>query len=298
MPDAVLTVTDLVKDYGRVRAVRGIGFGVGPGEVVGFLGPNGAGKSTTIRCILDLIRPTSGRIQVFGLDPATDGVAVRRRLAYVPGELRLPDRMSGAQIVRSFVPLRGPADPARLDMLAGRLALDLSRPARQLSSGNRRKLALLLAFLWPVDLLVLDEPTSGLDPLMQQEFLELVREARAAGSSVFLSSHVLSEVQRIADRVIVLRNGRIVASGSVADLRRSASRRVVAWFGDEVPAAELLALEGIRDATVQGQVFRALVGGRLEPLLAILARHRIEDLAIEEPNLEDTFLELYGEAEP
>ncbi|HEY3523472.1 MAG TPA: ABC transporter ATP-binding protein [Candidatus Limnocylindrales bacterium] len=293
--DAVLRVEGLIKDYGRVHAVRGIDITVGPGEVVGFLGPNGAGKSTTIRCVLDLLRPSAGRIEVFGLDPRRDGVATRRRLAYVPGELRLPDRLSGRGLVASLTAFRGPFDRARLDALAGRLALDLSRPTRQLSSGNRRKLALLLAFLWPVELLVLDEPTSGLDPLMQQEFLALVREARDAGASVFLSSHVLSEVQRAADRVIVLRDGRVVASGTVAELRGRATRRVDVSFVSDVPETELLALDGMRDGRVVGRHFTAVVSGSLQPLIDVLARHPVEDLLVEEPDLEETFLELYEE---
>jgi ABC-2 type transport system ATP-binding protein len=292
----VLAVHGLVKDYGAVHAVRGIDLTVGRGEVVGFLGPNGAGKSTTIRCVLDLLRPTAGRIELFGLDPARHGVATRRRLAYVPGELRLPERISGSGLVASLAALRGPYDPARLSTLADRLVLDLDRPTRQLSSGNRRKLALLLAFLWPVELLVLDEPTSGLDPLMQQEFLALVSEARSSGASVFLSSHVLGEVQRAADRVVVLRAGRVVAAGTVAELRGRATRRVDVSFEGEVPAAELLALAGVRDPRVDGQRFTGVVSGSLQPLVAVLARHPIADLLVEEPDLEETFLELYEDA--
>ncbi len=289
----VLLVEGLVKDYGRVHAVRGIDLTVGRGEVVGFLGPNGAGKSTTIRCVLDLLRPTAGRVALFGLDPRRHGVVTRRRLAYVPGELRLPDRLSGRGLVTSLSAYRGPFDQRRLADLAERLALDLSRPTRQLSSGNRRKLALLVAFLWPVELLVLDEPSSGLDPLMQQEFLALVREARDGGASVFLSSHVLSEVQRAADRVIVLREGRVVAAGTVAELRGRAIRRVDVSFASDVPEAELLAIDGIRDARLVGRHFTAIVSGSPQPLIDVLARHPVEDLLVVEPDLEETFLELY-----
>ncbi|HEU4671290.1 MAG TPA: ABC transporter ATP-binding protein [Candidatus Limnocylindrales bacterium] len=291
----VIRVDGLVKDYGPIHAVRGIDLLVGTGEVVGFLGPNGAGKSTTIRCLLDLLRPTAGRIMLFGLDPARDGVATRRRLAYVPGELRLPDRLSGGGLVASLTAFRGPYDRRRLETLAERLALDLSRPTRQLSSGNRRKLALLLAFLWPTELLVLDEPTSGLDPLMQQEFLGLVREARAGGSSVFLSSHVLSEVQRVADRVVVLRDGLVVASGTVAELRGRATRRVDVTFGADVPVSEIEALPGLRDRRIDGRRVTGVVTGSLQPLIAVLARHPVDDLLVEEPDLEETFLELYEE---
>jgi len=177
-------IEGLVKDYGAVHAVRGINLDVRRGEVFGFLGPNGAGKTTTIRCLLDLLRPTAGRVDVLGLDPRRDNLALRRRVAYMPGELRLPERMTGAGLVAAISRLRGGLDTRRRDSLAARLDLDLSRRLRDLSSGNRRKVALLLAFVVEAELLVLDEPTNGLDPLMQREFLALVREAKAQGRTM------------------------------------------------------------------------------------------------------------------
>ena len=183
---AAIRVTGLVKHFGLVEAVRGIDLDVRPGEVFGFVGPNGAGKSTTIRCLLDLIRPTSGAVEVLGQQPRRDGVEVRGRIGYVPGELRLPERITTRQLVASIGRLRGGLDEASVDSIAGRLQIDLDRPTRDLSSGNRRKVALLLAFAPRPDLLILDQPTSGLDPLMQHEFLTMVREARDAGSTVFL----------------------------------------------------------------------------------------------------------------
>jgi len=290
--ERVLAVTGLVKDYGPVHAVRGIDFEVRRGEILGFLGPNGAGKSTTIRCILDLLRPTSGRIEVFGLDPRHDGVTIRSRLTYVPGELRLPERMTGAQLVESIGRLRGGMDELRRDELAERLKLDLGRRTRQLSSGNRRKLALLLAFQWPAELLILDEPTTGLDPLMQHEFVRLLREARDAGSTVFLSSHVLSEVQRTADRVVVLRSGRIVAQGTVDELRGRARQRVEVWFDGEVPAG-LVEVPGLVDALVEDDRFTASLSGSIRPLLSYLASQPVGGMLVEEPDLEDAFLDLY-----
>ena len=291
-----LRISGLVKDYGRVHAVRGIDLDVRRAEVFGFLGPNGAGKTTTIRCILDLLRPAAGRIEVLGLDPRRDGVAVRRRIAYVPGELRLPERQTGRQLVASISRLRGGLDSARVRELAERLSLDLGRRLRDLSSGNRRKVALLLAFASDAEVLVLDEPTNGLDPLMQHEFLRLVREAREAGTTIFLSSHVLSEVQRAADRVAVLRAGKIVALGTVDELRGRARQRVDVWFVDPPPAEELAAVPGLEDQLVEGHRFAAVLSGSIQPLLEVLARHPVVSMLVEEPDLEEAFLDLYEAA--
>ena len=292
---AAIRVTGLVKHFGSVEAVRGIDLDVRPGEVFGFVGPNGAGKSTTIRCLLDLIRPTSGAVEVLGQQPRRDGVEARRRIGYVPGELRLPERMTTRQLVASIGRLRGGLDEASVDSIAGRLQIDLDRPTRDLSSGNRRKVALLLAFAPRPDLLILDEPTSGLDPLMQHEFLAMVREARDAGSTVFLSSHVLSEVQRAADRVAVLRAGRIVVQGTVDELRGRARQRIEVWFADDVDPSEIRATPGLVDPVVEGRRLAATLSGPVDPVIAVLARHSIASLVMEEPNLEDAFLDLYGE---
>jgi ABC-2 type transport system ATP-binding protein len=283
-----------VKEFGPVRAVAGIDLEVRPDEVFGFLGPNGAGKTTTIRCLLDLLRPTAGRIEILGLDPRRDGPALRARLAYIPGELRLPERGTVAQLVTAIGHVRGGLDVRRRDELAGRLDLDLGRRMRDLSSGNRRKVALLLAFLPDADLLVLDEPTNGLDPLMQHETLGLIREARDRGTTVFLSSHVLSEVQRVADRVAVLRAGQIVALGTVDELRGRARQRVEVWFVGEPPAAELESVSGLEARMTDGRRFTAVVSGPIQPLLEVLARHPVESLVVEEPDLEETFLDLYA----
>ncbi len=291
-----LRIEGLVKDYGHVHAVRGIDLEVGRGEVFGFLGPNGAGKTTTIRCVLDLLHPTTGRIEVLGLDPRRDGVAARGRVAYVPGELRLPERLTAAELVESIGRLRGGLDSSRREELATRLGLDLGRRMRDLSSGNRRKVALLLAFLTDAELLVLDEPTNGLDPLMQHEFLQLVREARDEGRTVFLSSHSLSEVQRAADRVAVLRAGKIVALGTVEELRGRARQRVEVWFAGDPPAAELAGLAGLADATLDDHRLTAVLSGPIQPLLEVLARHQVRSMLVEEPDLEDAFLDLYAEA--
>ena len=291
--DAAIRVTGLVKHFGTIEAVRGIDLEVRPGEVFGFVGPNGAGKSTTIRCLLDLIRPTSGSIEVLGRAPRRDGVGIRRQVGYVPGELRLPERMTSRQLVRSVGRLRGGLDAALVDSIAARLQIDLDRPTRDLSSGNRRKVAVLLAFAPRPDLLILDEPTSGLDPLMQHEFLAMVAEARAAGGTVFLSSHVLSEVQQAADRVAVLRAGRIVAQGTVDELRGRARQRIEVWFAEDVADGEIRAIPGLQDPVLEGRRLAATLSGPIDPVVAVLARHRLASLVVEEPNLEEAFLDLY-----
>ena len=295
-PEVVVRIDGLVKHYGRVEAVRGIDLQVRRGEVFGFLGPNGSGKSTTIRCLLGLLRPTAGRIGAFGLDATRDEVALRRRVAYLPGELRLPERLSGAELVASLGRLRGGFDSTLRDRLAERLRLDLGRRLRDLSTGNRRKVALLLAFLAEAELLVLDEPTIGLDPLMQHEFLLMVREARAAGATVFLSSHSLSEVQRAADRVAVLRAGKVVAEGTVAELRGRARQRIEVWFEDDPPRDALEALPGIVGPIVDDHRFTATLSGSIQPLLGLLASQRVTSMLVEEPDLEEAFLDLYDEA--
>ena len=294
-PVEPLQIRGLVKSYGTVRAVRGIDLSVRAGEVFGFVGPNGAGKSTTIRCILDLLRLTAGEIRVFGSDPRIDGPRIRERVAYVPGELRLPERLTGRRFLRSIGRLRARFETGRIDELAERFTLDLDRPIRQLSSGNRRKVSVLGAFLADADLLILDEPTGGLDPLMQHEFLQLVRERRAAGATVFLSSHILSEVQSIADRMAVLRAGSIVAAGTVNEVRGLARQRVEVWFDTDAPAG-LAALPGIGQIVIDGRRFTAVLAGSARPLIDALAGQPISSIQIQEPDLEEAFLGLYTES--
>jgi len=289
-----LSVQGLVKSYGDVHAVRGIDLTVRQGEVFGFVGPNGAGKSTTIRCILDLLRPSAGEIRLFGHDPRVDGARIRERVAYVPGELRLPERITARQFLESIGRLRSRFDGSRLADLASIFKLDLDRRIRNLSSGNRRKVSVLSAFLTDADLFILDEPTGGLDPLMQHEFLKLVRERRASGATVFLSSHILSEVQSVADRMAVLRAGKIVAAGTVAEIRGLARQRVEVWFEADAPPA-LASIPGLAEPEVDGRRFAAILTGSARPLLEVLGTMSVSSIVIAEPDLEEAFLGLYQE---
>jgi ABC-2 type transport system ATP-binding protein len=301
MTPAVQT-TDLEKRYGSHVAVQSLTMTIQPGSVFGLIGPNGAGKTTTLRMLLDVIRPTSGSARVLGQDPRKAGPSLRRRIGYVPGDLRLEGRVTGRRLLDFYARVSGPVPEGRIDALADRLGLDLTRPMRTLSKGNRQKLGLVQAFMHDPELLVLDEPTTGLDPLVQRQFLEMVHEARHAGQTILLSSHVLSEIQHAADEVAVLAGGRIVAQGDVASLRLSAVRRVHAGIADaavETVRAALAEGAGLHhiDIRLKGGVVRieTSIDGDIDPLVKTLARFRVTDLIIAEPDLEESVLALYGD---
>ena len=298
MPDATTAIRAdrLTKLYGEARGVLDLSFAVDSGEVFGFLGPNGAGKTTTIRLILDLIRPTAGSIEVFGADPRRD-VALRRRIGYLPGDLRLYDRLTARELCGYFAHLRALRCQSRAEECAVRLELPLDRPIGSLSKGNRQKVGLVQAFMHDPDLLVLDEPTAGLDPLVQQTFYELVAEARARGATIFLSSHVLPEVQRVADRVALIREGRLVLVASVDELRAHAFARVEATFATAPPRGAFAQISGVREIDRHGKTVLFALEGEADPLLKGLARFRVLSLDSHEADLEDVFLSLYrGEA--
>ena len=271
----------------------GVAFAVERGEVFGFLGPNGAGKTTTIRLLLDLIRPTAGRIDVFGLEARHNSLAIRRRLGYVPGDLRLYERLTGRELLGYFARLRGLDGIGDGERLAARLELDLDRRLGELSTGGRQKAGLVQAFMHRPELLVLDEPTSGLDPLVQQTFHELVRETADDGRTVFLSSHVLSEVQQLALRVAVLREGRVVLQETVEALRARAGKRVVAAFASAPPADAFAHVAGARELARRGATVTFALDGEADPLVKALARYEVRDLDVHEADLEDVFLDLY-----
>jgi ABC-2 type transport system ATP-binding protein len=294
---AVVRARGLTKFYGRERGVVDLDFEVGRGEVFGFLGPNGAGKTTTIRLILDLIRPTRGAVEVFGADPRRD-VALRRRVGYLPGDLRLYDRLTARELFTYFARLRRLSGFGSAPALAARLDLELDRPIRALSKGNRQKVGLVQAFMHRPDLLVLDEPTAGLDPLVQQTFYELVAQTKAEGATVFLSSHVLPEVQHVADRVGLVREGRLVLVDAVESIRAHAFGRVEVTFADLPPAAAFAGLPGVRELERYGRTVLFALEGEADPLVKALARHHVVGIDSHEADLEDIFLSLYrGEEE-
>ncbi len=294
----------LNKRYGSHTAVYGLDLAVRSGSVFGLIGPNGAGKTTTLRMLLDIIRPTSGDLAVLGELPRAGGAALRRRIGYIPGELRLEGRVKGGALLRHLAETSGPVAPGRIDSLAERLGLDLTRPVRTLSKGNKQKLGLVQAFMHRPELLVLDEPTSGLDPLVQREFLAMVREARDAGQTVLLSSHVLSEIQQAADDVAVLAQGRIAAEGPVSSLRIASVRRIratLAGIASESVRAALGAVPGVEDVDVAaaGDLVRvsATARGEIDAVIRAIASGTIRDLTVEEPDLEESVLDLYARPE-
>jgi ABC-2 type transport system ATP-binding protein len=291
---ALIETERLTKSYGANRGIVDLDLEVDEGEVFGFLGPNGAGKTTTIRTLLDHLRPTSGKARIFGIETTADPVAIHRRTGYLPGEFTLYDRLTGGQTIEYFGNLRGGVDPAYRASLIERLDLDPSRRFKEYSKGNKQKLGLVVAFQHRPELLILDEPTSGLDPLVQQAFYGLVGEAQAEGRTVFLSSHVLSEVERTCDRVAIVRDGRLVRTGRVDTLRDLAHHQVELRFPDGVPTAEFAALPGVSDVVVEDHILRLRVAGPITPVLQAAARHELVDFLAREPSLEETFLAEYG----
>ena len=292
-PTVVIRAEALTKRYGSTRGIEGLTFTVRAGEVFGFLGPNGAGKTTTIRLMLDLIRPTAGRVELFGLDARSDSVEIRRLVGYVPGDLRLYDRLTGRELLAYFARLRRLDGLGEAPQLADRIELDIDEPIHKLSKGNRQKLGLIQAMMHRPKLLVLDEPTSGLDPLVQQTFYALLAEATAEGATVFLSSHVLSEVQRVADRVAVVREGRLELVATVEHLRSRAFTRVEATFRDPPQPEAFAALPGVRELERHGPVVLFALEGPIDSLVKTLARFEVLALDVHEADLEDVFLELY-----
>jgi ABC-2 type transport system ATP-binding protein len=297
---AAIQTSKLSKNYGLGRGLFDLDLNVPAQEVFGFLGPNGAGKSTTIRCLMGLIRPTAGSAHVFGLDCIRDYVAVKGKVGYVPGEMPQFGSLRGSEVVAYLGALRGGADLKSVRTLAERFNLDLSRRYREYSSGNKKKLAIVLAFMHRPQLLILDEPTHGLDPLNQQEFFALLSEAREDGATIFLSSHILSEVERMCDRVGIIRSGRLVTIADLDELHAIRFHHVELEFaaGTELPVNAIRSAAGVEDVVASDRSVKCIVKGSFEPLLEALRGANVLNLVSHEPTLEEIFLEYYRETTP
>jgi ABC-2 type transport system ATP-binding protein len=282
----------LCKSYGPTLALRDLDLDVNQGEVLGYLGPNGAGKTTTIRLLLGLVRPTAGRAEIFGIDAEADPVQAHRRLAYVPGEANLWPGLTGAETLHLLGQVQGQVDTAYRDELIERFALDPSKKVRAYSKGNRQKVLLIAALMTRADLLMLDEPTAGLDPLMEQAFRRCVGDARQRGQTVFLSSHILSEVEALCDRVAILRAGQLVDLGTLTEMRHLSALRIEAELAIRPP--DLTSVPGVSQVELNGTHLRCQVTGSVEPLLRVLVNAGVTRLVSHEPSLEELFLAHYG----
>jgi ABC-2 type transport system ATP-binding protein len=296
MTDAVaIKIEGLRKAYGQVQALRGVDLEVRQGEILGFLGPNGAGKTTTIRCLLDLIRPDAGTLQVLGLDPAKQSVAVRARVGYLPGELSLETNLEVEDALRYLDDLRGRrSDWSFVRRMAERLELDLAMPIKNLSKGNKQKVGVAQALMARPELLLLDEPTSGLDPLMQQEVYRLLHEAQADGATIFFSSHIISEVEAIAERVVIIREGVIAEEATPSRLVHMSLRRIRLRFKEAVDPEPLTRVEGVRLLSRDdGTGLTLQVEGEVDGLIKALAAFPVSDIQTENPSLEEVFMSYY-----
>jgi ABC-2 type transport system ATP-binding protein len=298
MAVSAIRTSKLSKDYGLGRGLFELDLEVAPQEVFGYLGPNGSGKTTTIRLLMGMIRATSGSAHVFGLDCRRDSVAVKRKVGYLPGDVPQFGSLRGKEVVAYLGGMRGGAEPKVVRSIAERFDLDLSRRFRELSSGNKQKLAILLAFMHRPELLILDEPTRGLDPLNQQEFYALLREARDGGATVFLSSHILSEVEHVCDRVGIIRAGRLARVALLEELRHIRVHRVELELSPDskVPEEAIRSAAGVEAVTVTGQRVTCTVRGSFEPLLKAIKDARVIDLVSTEPSLEEIFLSYYTDS--
>jgi ABC-2 type transport system ATP-binding protein len=294
---APIVARGLTKHFGEVRALEDLDLTVEGGEIFGFLGPNGAGKTTMIRTILDELRPTAGSASILGFDTHADSVEIRRHIGYLPSDVAMYPELTGRDTLTYFANLRGGVDWDYVAVLAERLKADLEGKVGNLSSGNRQKVGLIQALMNRPQLVIMDEPSAGLDPLVQTELHALLAELAGEGRSVFLSSHTLSEVQRVAHRVGIIRRGRLVALESLAELRSKAMRRIEVRFGGPVDAGTFAGLDGVREATVEGDLATLAFDGRMADLLALLAgRHDVLDIETREADLEEIFLNYYRDS--
>ena len=295
MSEGIIHTEGLTKSYGKNRGVIDVSLDVRPGEVFGFLGPNGAGKTTTIRTLLDFIRPNSGVAKVFGMDAHRQSREIRRRIGYLPGDLALYEKLKGAEMLRYMGNLRGGVEWNDVQQLAERLHSDLSRPIRTLSQGNRQKIGLIQALMHKPELLILDEPTNGLDPLIQQVFYRLISEVEE--QTVFLSSHNLPEVERVCDRVGIIREGRLIAVEEVSALKSRALRQLEIHFAAPVPESAFANVAGVSDLAVEQNVLRCSVKGTLDAVIKAASKFEVVNVVSHEPSLEEIFLAYYNRGE-
>ncbi|HAG97571.1 MAG TPA: hypothetical protein DCL75_01560 [Ktedonobacter sp.] len=293
----VIEITQLRKTYGSIQAVKGISMSVEQGEIFGFLGPNGAGKTTTIRCMLDVIRPTAGSIRVLGLDAQHDTMALHQCIGYLPGDVRLPGDMTGRQVINYFSRLQG-REPVLLAKLVQRFDVELKRPLRSYSKGMRQKIGVVLAFMCDPNVLILDEPTSGLDPLLQRTFNEFLLEEQARGKTIFMSSHIMSDVEKVCQRVAVIRQGELVTVEKVETLRQKAGQRITVEFGDQVTTEDLARIPGVSNVGTTNGAYHFNIGGSMDLLIKTLSQHEVIRLQAEEAPLEEVFLKFYEESQP
>ncbi|HXA41301.1 MAG TPA: ATP-binding cassette domain-containing protein [Candidatus Solibacter sp.] len=295
IPVAAIQTRGLTRDFGAGRGLFDLDLEVRPGEAYGYLGPNGAGKSTTLRLLMGLIRPTSGSATIFGVDVTRDPVRVKAMVGYLPGELAQFGDMRGGQVLSLLAGLRGGVSAADIRTLAKRLGLDLSRHYREYSRGNKQKLAVVAALMAKPRVLILDEPTSGLDPLVQQEFYRLIAEAREAGATVFMSSHVFAEVEHTCSRVGIIRDGRLIRDGDLQEIHSMRVHRVTISFEGDLDADALNRIQGVSQARVHGSLLTCHVQGDFDPLLRAISGLRVTNLVSQEPSLEEVFLAYYAD---
>lgn len=294
--NSIISIKSLTKYYGKFLAVSDISFSVNKGEIFGLIGPNGAGKSTTMRSILNFIKPSEGEITINGLDSQKDYIKIRNLIGYLPGEFSIYDNLSGEEYISHILHLRSKSNKIpNIKKLATRFDLDLSKKSKKLSKGNKQKIGIIQAFCHDPEILILDEPTSGLDPLKQQEFEDLVLEFKNQGKTIFISSHVLPEVETLCDRVAIIKNGQIIAEDKMADLKKKSLNRIEVQFSKDFEVDKLRKNIGISKVTGDSNKYIFDIEGNLDKFIKELANHEIENLKTIEPDLEEIFLSYYGE---
>jgi len=294
MSKSVISTRNLTKFYRKEPGVLDLNMDVLEGEVFGYLGPNGAGKTTTIRLFLDFIRPSSGTVELFGMDSHADGLRIRKKIGYLPGELSIYSHLTGREFLGYMASFRGGADWEFIGELASRLKSDLSKRMGSMSHGNKQKIGLIQAFMHKPELLILDEPTMGLDPLVQQEFYKMVREVKKEGKTVFLSSHIMPEVERICDRVGIIRKGKMVAVENIFDLKEMRLRHLEIHFAEDVAWESFEDVPGISDVQVHGRILECSVSGSMDPLIKRISNYDVLNVVSHEPSLEEVFLTYYS----